>query len=159
MVLSCSRAVPVGVDAAFRRTLPAPLPSIFGRWYGPITPVRETRDAPDQWGSVGQTRTVVQVGGGTMHEEITSVDAPHSFGYRLTRVTGALKPLISAVDGKWSFEPAGTGTLITWSWTVLPASRAGALLMPVVARLWQGYARQALEDLSALLLTERPAEG
>jgi hypothetical protein len=43
-VMEQSRVVPVDLDTAFRGTLPMPLPTLFGRWYGPISPVRTVRD-------------------------------------------------------------------------------------------------------------------
>ena len=63
-VMEQSRAIPVDVDTAFGRTLAVSLPSIFSRWYGPISPVKAVRDQNGDWTTVGQTRTVGQVGGG-----------------------------------------------------------------------------------------------
>jgi len=147
-----SRAIPVDVDTAFRRTLPMPLPTLFSRWYGPISPVKDVRGQGGEWGTAGQTRTVVQVGGGSMREELTVVDAPNVFGYTLSDVTGPLAPLVDHIDGEWRFAPVGTGTEVTWRWAVHPKSAAAALAMPAFARLWRGFARQALEQLSAELL-------
>ena len=153
-VMSTTRAIPVTPEAAFAGTLPVSLPAIFNRWYGPIGPVKEVRDQHGEWATVGQTRTVLQVGGGSLQEELTTVDAPHTFGYRLTEIKGPLAPLVDHVDGQWLFEPAGTGTNVTWQWTVHPKSKLGALAMPVFERLWRGYARQGLEQLSVELVRE-----
>ena len=147
-----SRAIPVDVGTAFARTLPVSLPSIFGRWYGPIGPVKAIRDQTGDWSTVGQTRTVVQVGGSSMHEELTVVDAPNVFRYRLSRVTGPLAALVDHIDGEWLFTPTGTGTTVTWRWTVHPKSTAAGLAMPAFAVLWRGFARQGLEQLSGELL-------
>ncbi|MGV9709585.1 SRPBCC family protein [Gordonia sp. NPDC003424] len=150
--MSCSRAIPVSVDDAFATTLPVPLPDIFRRWYGPIGPVRSaTADDGASWGRVGQTRTVVQVGGSSMRETLTTIDPPHRFAYTLNDITGPLAPLIDHVDGEWLFTPAGTGTDVTWTWHVTP-TQVGAVTLPVFERLWSGYARQALEVLSDLML-------
>lgn len=148
-----SRAIPVDVDAAFSRTLPMPLPALFSRWYGPIAPVKTVYGQSGDWNTAGQTRTVVQVGGGTMREELTLVESPNTFGYTLSGITGALAPLVEHIEGQWRFEPVGTGTQVTWRWVVHPKSRAAALAMPTFAALWRGYARQSLEQLSAELLT------
>lgn len=147
-----SRAIPVDVDTAFRRTLLIPLPTLFSHGYGPITPVKEVRHQIGEWSAPGQTRTVVQVGGGTMTEELVDVTAPHAFGYRLSGVTGALAPLVDHIDGQWLFAPIGTGTQVTWRWTVHPKSSAAGLAMPAFARLWRGFARRGLEQLSHELL-------
>jgi hypothetical protein len=129
-----------------------PLPTLFSRWYGPISPVKSVRGQTGEWSGAGQTRTVVQVGGGSMREELTAVDAPNTFSYTLTDVTGPLAPLVEHIDGQWRFSPVGTGTEVTWQWTVHPKSAAAALAMPAFAALWRGFARQALEQLSAELL-------
>lgn len=147
-----SRAIPVDVDTAFGRTLSVSLPRIFSRWYGPIGPVKAVLDQTGDWTTVGETRTVVQVGGGTMREELTLVDDPHAFGYTLSGLTGPLAPLVDHIDGRWLFTPVGTGTTVTWRWTVHPKSAAAGLAMPVFAMLWRGFARQGLEELSGELL-------
>lgn len=148
-----SRVIPVEVATAFEHTLPMALPTLFSRWYGPIAPIKAIRDQSGDWSSVGQTRTVVQVGGGSMREELTLIDPPNRFGYTLSRITGPLAPLVDHVDGQWRFAPAGTGTEVTWHWVVHPKSRMTAPLMPAFAALWRGYARQALERLAAELPT------
>jgi Polyketide cyclase / dehydrase and lipid transport len=151
-VMVCSRAIPVDVGTAFRRTLPMPLPTLFTRWYGPMGPVKAVKGQTGDWGTVGQTRTVVQAGGTTTREELTRVEEPNVFGYTLSNVTGPLAPLVDHIDGEWLFTTAGTGTEVTWRWTVHPKSRAAGLAMPAFARLWRGFARQSLEQLSDELL-------
>jgi hypothetical protein len=92
------------------------------------------------------------VGGGSMREKLTSVDPPRSFGYTLTDITGPMAPLVSHVEGEWSFAPADAGTTVTWRWVIHPRSVFAAPLLPVLGRLWKGYARQALEELSVQLV-------
>jgi hypothetical protein len=150
--VSASRAYPAGVEHAFDTILPAPLERIFRRRFGAIAPIRAVRDQDGVWGTPGQTRTISLADGGTMREELTAVDRPHRFGYTISHVTGPMKPLASAVEGRWTFEPAGTGTRVTWSWTVHPRNAVSALAMPIFARMWQGYARKALEEIEPLLL-------
>lgn len=151
-VMVCSRAIPVDVHTAFRRTLPMPLPTIFKRWYGPMGPVRAVQGQTGDWGTVGQTRTVVQAGGTTVREELTRVEEPDGFGYTLSGVTGPLAPLVDHIDGEWLFTIVGTGTEVTWRWTVHPQSGLAGLAMPAFARMWHGFARQSLEQLSDELL-------
>lgn len=153
LVVEQSRAIPVDVEDAFGGTLPMPLPALFRRWYGPIPPIRDVLNQTGEWCAVGQTRTVVPAGGGSMREELTAVDPPRSFGYTLTDITGPMSPLVSRVDGAWVFGPAGTGTTVTWRWVIHPRSPLGPPALPVFGRLWRGYARQALEELSNYLVT------
>lgn len=150
--LAASRTYPVPVDRAFDVLLPTPLTELFGRRYAALPPIREVRDQDGAWGTVGQTRTIVLADRGTMRETLVSVDRPRSFGYRISDIAGPMKPLAAAVDGVWTFEEAGTGVRITWAWTVVPASAAAGLLMPAFGRMWQGYARLALEQLERILV-------
>jgi hypothetical protein len=151
--LECSRTYPVPGDRAFDVVLPIPLPQLFSRRYLAIPPVRQV-DQDGDWGTSGQSRTIRLADGGTMRETLTSVDRPASFGYRLSDLTGPLKPLVDRIDGRWLFAPAGVGGVrVTWAWTVFPRSGLGAAAMPAFGRIWQGYARQALEQLEAVLVT------
>jgi hypothetical protein len=40
---------------------------------------------------------------------------------------------------------------VSWQW-ILDPTRAGVLAMPALGRMWQGYARQALEEVEKALL-------
>jgi hypothetical protein len=146
-----SRAIPIELQRAFDLTLPMPLTAIFSRRYGLLPAVKEVRGQDGVWGQVGQSRTVVTTDGGTMRELLTEVDAPHSFGYRLSDISGPMRPLVDSIDGRWEFATQGTGTLITWRWTLHPKG-LGAYVMSLITLMWRGYARQALELLSDRLL-------
>lgn len=152
-----SRAIPVDVERTFDVTLSAPLTTIFCRRYALLPPVKEVRGQNGTWGQVGQVRVVVTADGGTMRETLTDVDAPHSFSYQLSDVTGPMRPLVDSIEGSWEFAPKGTGTLITWRWTLHPR-RFGAPFMPLIIKMWRSYARKALEQLSELLLAPGPPE-
>ena len=58
LVVDESRVIPVPAEEAFHRTLPAPLPSLFKRWHGPIPPIKEVRDQTGDWDAAGQTRVI-----------------------------------------------------------------------------------------------------
>jgi hypothetical protein len=151
--VSASRSVPAALERAFDVVLTEPLPRIFSRRYGPIPPIREVSDQTgDVWGTVGQSRRILLSDGGSMTERLTTVDRPGSFGYRISDLSGPFKALISGLDGEWTFEPAGTGTRITWTWTLYPTSSVASYALPVFARLWRGYARQALEEVEKILV-------
>lgn len=152
VVVAQSRAIPVTVEDAFRRTLAIPLPVICSNWYGPIPPIKDVLEQTGDWDAAGQTRLITMVGGGSLREELTSVDPPRSFGYRLSDIKGPMAALIGSVDGKWSFAPAGTGTGVTWQWTIYPKSAVATLLLPGFGKIWKGYARGVLENLSAQLV-------
>jgi Polyketide cyclase / dehydrase and lipid transport len=151
-----SHAIPVDVQHAFDGTLPISLPTIFCRRYALLPPIKEVRGQVGTWGQVGQVRTVVTSDGGTMRELLTAVDAPHSFNYRLSDITGPMRPLVGSIEGRWEFTSKGTGTLVTWRWKLHPR-RVGAPFMPLIVKMWLIYAKRSLEKLSELLLgTESP---
>ncbi|KZS85593.1 MULTISPECIES: SRPBCC family protein [Mycobacterium] len=152
VVVEQSRAIPVTVEDAFNRTLPIALPVICSRWYGVIPPIKEVRDQSGDWDAAGQTRVIAMVGGGLVRETLTNVDPPRSFSYTLTDIKGPLAPLVSLVEGKWSFAPAGTGTRVAWQWTLHPKSGVSAPLLPPFGRMWKGYARIVLEKLAEQLV-------
>jgi hypothetical protein len=154
VVLAESRAVPVSAERAWDRLLPARLDRVFSRRFAAIPPVRTVRGQDGVWGRVGQSRTIVLADGGTMREELLTVQQPEVFSYRMSQFTGPLKPLVAGAIGSWTLAPAGTGVRVTWSWTVEPASRAAELAMPVFGWMWRGYARRALDQIEHLLLDE-----
>jgi hypothetical protein len=149
--LAASRTYPAEVARSFDIVLPLPLPYLFAHRYAAIPPVTAVRDQ-GSWDTAGQTRTIVLGDGGTILETLTDVDRPHAFGYRLTDITGPMKVLATAIDGRFTFDPAGAGVRVTWAWTVHPRGRLGALAMPVFARMWRPYARIALERLEDVLV-------
>jgi len=150
--LSYSRTYPTDVECAFDEVLPYDLAKMFNRRYAAIPPIKGLRDQVGPWSTPGQTRTIALADGGTMREELLEVTRPTRFGYRLSGITGPMKPLVAWLDGAWDFEPAGTGVRITWSWTVRPAGRLGTLAMPVFRRMWQGYARHGFDNIEGFLV-------
>ncbi len=151
--LSSSRTFPAPIDRAYDVVLKTPLPQIFSRRYAVLPPIRDVRDQAGEWGaSVGQSRTIVLADGGTMRETLTRIDPSREFAYGIDEITGAMKPLVGRVEGVWSFAVAGSGTRVTWAWSVHPANAVGSAFMPVFGKLWNGFARQAMEELEPLLL-------
>lgn len=153
LIVSAKRAVPVETEEAFERTLTTPLPQLFSRRYGVLPAIKDASGASEPWGSTpGQTRTIRTADGGSMRETLLQVDRPRSFAYQIGAIKGPMMALAASVEGTWSFAPVGTGTMITWSWTVRAATAGSALAMPAFGRMWSGYARQALEELETVLI-------
>src|SRR6478752_1259398 len=122
--LSESRTYPVPVERAFDLLLPTPLPELFSKRYAALPPIREVRDQDGEWGTVGQTRTIVLADRGTMRETLTSVDRPGSFTYTISVISGPMTRLATSVEGRWSLDTAGRGVRVTWAWTLEPTSAA-----------------------------------
>ena len=150
--VSRSRTYPVALEEAYAKTLAWPLPELFDARYGPIPPITSVGFDGEAWGTVGQARTIHTADGGSMREQLVTVEPPDRFAYEITEVTGPMKALAARIEGEWAFEAVGTGCRITWSWVVHPANRAGAVGLPVFGRFWLGYARRTLDHLEELLL-------
>lgn len=131
--------------------LTSDLALVFDRGYAVIPRVVGVRGHSGAWGTPGQVRTIVLAGGGSMREQLHTVEPPTRFDYLLSEFTGPLRLLVESVDGSWDFEPSGGGLRITWTWTVRPRGRAGRAAMPVLRRLWAGYARRGFDRLEPLL--------
>jgi hypothetical protein len=150
--LEQSRTFPVSVQQAYDTVLPAPLTDIFNRRYRLIAPIAEVSGQEGPWGgAVGQTRTIRLSDGGTMLETLSVLDRPNRFGYTMGNITGMLKPMVAGAAGTWAFDADGPDTRVTWAWDVTP-TKLGRLAMPVFARLWSGYARQAMDQLEKIVV-------
>lgn len=146
-----SRTYPINPSDAFDWLLPAPLPTIFSHRYAVLPPITSTQQS-GVWGTVGQSRKIFLAGGGTLTETLLTVDRPESFTYRISEITGPTSLIAKSIDGEWRCASAGTGTQITWSWVVHPASPVAARGLPLFEKMWQGYARAALEEIERNML-------
>jgi hypothetical protein len=145
-----SRIIPVGPDAAFNAALEIPLPTLLHRRHGPFPPIK-TVAGQTRWAKAGDSRTIIPAGGGSMRETLTGVDGPRSFGYAITEIAGPMALLVDHIAGRWTFDQQGSGTRVTWGWTLHPKSALTAPVVWMLGRLWPGYARQALQSLSRYL--------
>jgi hypothetical protein len=147
-----SRTFPAGVKRAFEEVMPYDLTRLFDRRFAAIPAIKAVRNQGGTWGTVGQTRTILLAGGGSMREELREVTPSKRFAYHLDEITGPMKALVTSIDGSWEFEKAGTGVRITWRWQVHPRGRVGALAMPPLHRMWHSYSRRSFENLERLLV-------
>jgi hypothetical protein len=152
-----SRAIPVTLQQAFRGIIEMDVPTVFRRRYGPIPPIRKVsgRDGANWAGTVGQTRVLELGDGGSIRETVVAVEDPNSWTYVITDFTGPLATLLTKIDGAFLFTSSGTGTRITWRYTMYPRARLAKLALPAFGWFWRGYARQMLEELSNLLVDGR----
>ena len=148
LVARQSKVVPGPADVPFGMLSELPLDRIYRRWYWVIPPIRRVIYDDGEWNSVGQRRTMVLRGGSAI-AEVVHVEAPTSFGYRLSSMTGLLAPLISRVEGNVDLVAVAGGTEVTWQWTIHPRSILAVLPVYIFARLWPSWALKALDYLAA----------
>jgi hypothetical protein len=149
--VEASRIVSVEPDVAFDRLMNVRLTDVFNRRYAALPAVTDVTDQPDDWGFVGQTRTIVLADGGRLRETLTDVDRPHSFDYRLDGIEGPLRHFVHSIDGVWTITPQDGGSRIGWAWTFYPKASPARLTTSVIGRMWKGYADRALIELEASL--------
>ena len=146
-----SRVIAVEPVDAFDRLMGVRLQDVFVRRYAAFPSVAEVIDGPNDWGAVGQTRTIVLADGSRMRETLTSVDRPHSFAYVLDEIGGPLRQFVKTIDGEWTIAPQGDHARIGWAWTFHTKAVPALLTTRVLGRMWKGYADRALIELETLL--------
>jgi hypothetical protein len=149
--VEASRLVSVDPEVAFARLMGVRLQDVFVRRYAAFPSVADVTDAPDEWGTVGQRRTIVLADGGRLRETLTSVDPPHGFSYVLDQIEGPLGYFVHTVDGGWTIAPEDGAARIGWAWTFHPKASPARLTTSVLARMWKGYAERALLELETIL--------
>ncbi len=149
--VEASRTVSVDPETAFHRLLGARLTDIFRRRYAAFPAVVDVTGQPDDWGVVGQTRTIVLTDGARLRETLTDVDPTSSFSYRLDELEGPLRHFVQTIDGLWTTTPHEGGTRISWSWTFYPKAAPARLTTNVIGRMWAGYAERALAEVEQVV--------
>jgi hypothetical protein len=139
--LVSSTVVAATPEAAYDALCAAPLEVLFTSRSGPIPPVARCEGQAGEWGSSGQTRTVVLSDGSSNLETLVAADrATQDYRYRLTDFKGPFKLLITSVDGQFAFAADGSRTRVTWTWSLHPVNAFTALALPVVGFFWRRWA-------------------
>ena len=149
--VEASRLVAVAPVAAFDQLMNVQLADVFTRRYAAFPSVTEVTDQPADWGTVGQTRTIVLADDGRLRETLTSIDRPHGFSYVLDQIEGPLRHFVHTVDGSWTITPEDGGSRVIWAWTFYPKASPARLTTSVIGRMWKGYADRALVELETIL--------
>jgi hypothetical protein len=147
LVVSQSKLISADAEELFDMLPVLPLEKIYRRRHGPFPPIRQVIYHDGEWRRPGQKRTMLLVGGSAV-AEVSHVDPPRLFTYRLIEMKGLLAPLIDHVEGRVTFDPTSAGTEVTWQWTIHPRSSVAALALPVVGRSWPGWALKALDQMA-----------
>lgn len=127
---------------------------------GPLPAVVGTEDEQGSWDHVGATRRPRLSDRSSAMEALTEVNAPDSFSYDITRITGLLGSLTGRVHSTWTMTPehrgtyaggnnaGGThlgGTTVTWSYDVYPRPYRRLPLL-AFAPAWKMYMRRSLRS-------------
>jgi len=138
--VTASAVLGVSPEAAYDLVLAVPLEEILGQRSGLIAGIARCEGQIGDWGTVGQTRTVVMRDRGTSLETLVLADrAGGDYRYRISEIRGLNKPLISGIDGRFTFVPEGSGTRVTWSWALHPTA-LGRPAMPLLGVFWRRWA-------------------
>jgi hypothetical protein len=122
-------------------------PTRFYPRFGPLPAVVGVRDQTGPWSTVGQTRTLQLSDGGTVQEELTTVDQPDLFAYRLTNFSKVFGRLVDHARAEWRFEQKPGGTLVSWTYTFVAKPRRAWLVGLVVRLAWEPYMRRVLPEI------------
>ncbi len=151
--VEASRLVAVEPAQAFDRLIAARLPEVFCRRYAAFPAIRDVADQPADWGSVGQTRTILLADGGSIRQTLT-VGRPTGRATTTcsTRSRARFGHSCAPSTARWSVTPEGTGARIGWTWVLHPKASPARLTMSVIGRMWKGYAERALAELETVLM-------
>lgn len=149
-----------GVNAdlatSFHSFAPIDLTKIL-RGYGPLPAVAAVVDQRGGWDEAGQSRTVRLADGSQMREELTLVEAPHHFAYRIDGFTGPFRHLVREMRGGWWFDAlpvnAGEAPRSRARWRYEFECTAGwshLASLPIVRFLWTPYMARALAAATAI---------
>ncbi len=121
--------------------------------YGPLPAVVRTSDHTGPWDQVGSARVVHLADGGTAREQVTLLEAPHRFAYRVWDVSNPIvKTLAVQARGDWTFVAVGQSTRVSWTYTFKAKNAVTAVPLSVIAQvLWRGYMDVCLDNTVRLM--------
>jgi hypothetical protein len=126
-------------ERVFPYVLTVDLPLIFKRTG--LIPAISGSEGSRSWDRSGLRRTVRFEDGSSAKEELTLVDAPKAFAYRIQDFTSILGRLVDHIQGDWALSAMSpTNTAIRWRYSLFPKNRAVALvarilIAPMIARM------------------------
>ena len=149
--LSSSTRVQVSPDIALQAILDAPLSELFPHRSGPMPAIARCEGQEGSWSTVGQTRSVVLTDGTSNLETLVGLERPHEYRYRITGIEGPFKLLVTAIDGRFTFEPEADATRVTWGWVLHGRTPLSALGFPALGFFWRKWAAGMWPRYEAML--------
>jgi hypothetical protein len=111
--------IPKPSTEVFDYVLPIALSHIFKKYK--FLPGVIRTDEKEKWIKSGLTRTVFFEDGNTAREELTEVNSPEYFAYKITNFTSPLRFLVNQINGSWKFSsPNSSFTKIVWEYELIP---------------------------------------
>ncbi len=124
--------------------------------YGPLPGVVRTSGHTGPWDQIGSARVVHLADGGTAREQVTLLESPRRFAYRVRDISNPIvKTLAVEARGDWTFVAVGQSTQVNWTYTFVAKNAVTAVPLWLVARvLWRGYMDVCLDN-SVRLMTPK----
>ena len=153
LIKPTDRTVPITVQQrtwvtpqhAFHVIVPIDLTRVFHK-VGPFPGVTSVANQTGDWDHAGPTRNPQFGDGSQADEQLTEYTEGVSFAYQLSNFTNVLDRLAVGIRGEWNFNPDGEGTLIRWTYEVLPRPGRRWILAGPFAPLWRRYMVAALNE-------------
>jgi hypothetical protein len=120
-------------------------------WYprfGPLPAVVRVTDQSAAFTEPGARRTLHLSDGGTVTEEVVTIDAPRFHSYQLTGFQKLFGHLVRTARADWVFSPDPRGVRIRWTYTFYALRGRGVLVSAIVLVLWAAYMRRVLPPIA-----------
>jgi Polyketide cyclase / dehydrase and lipid transport len=127
--------------------------------YGLLPAVVGTSGHSGPWDQPGSARVVHLADGSSVREQVTALQSPHHFAYRVWDFGNpVVRRLAEGAVGVWRFEPVSGGTRVVWTYTFTARNNLTALPLAAITRLqWRGYMDVCLDNSRRLLLVAAQA--
>ena len=108
------------------RTINRPIEDVFDYTMGVdltrIFPETQSTTVPTGWGTAGQERVNTSKDGSSRREQLTAVERPTGFSYRVWDFTTPnLKENLDHIEGSWTYTDNGNATTsIDWIYNLIP---------------------------------------
>lgn len=127
--------------------------------YGIVPAVVSTSYEHGSWGQVGSERTVHLKDGSSVQEQITDLERPNYFAYRILKFDHPiLKRLADYGQGQWFLTETPAGVEVEWRYSFAAKNRLASIPLTAMAQLfWRGYMKVCLDNIEAMMIAKADA--
>jgi len=113
--------------------------------------ISTTTETTGPWDVPGSKRLIHLTDNNTVREEVTDVDKPSFFAYRVWDFSHPIRFLAKGAGGQWWYTDEGNATHVKWTYTFDARTIfAYPILWPFIKVFWRKYMENAIEGTRKL---------